>query len=66
MLIGKIVIRIDVFIDGKAGVYFKEHNVESLKQAINKFKEMKFDKKEIREHALQFDEELFRRKKKFY
>jgi hypothetical protein len=49
-------------IDGKTGVFFKEQTVESLKEAILKFETMKFDKKEIREHALEFDESVFQRK----
>ena len=55
---------LDTVIDGKTGVYFKEQNVESLKEAITKFEQMKFYKQEIREHALEFDEEVFRKKVK--
>ena len=36
--------------------------MESLKEAINKFEKMKFNKKEIREHALEFDEPVFQKK----
>ena len=53
---------LDTVIDGKTGVYFNEQTAESLKEAIIKFEKMKFDKQEIREHAMQFDEEVFRRK----
>ena len=35
---------LDTVIDGKTGVYFEEQTVESLKKAILKFENMKFDK----------------------
>lgn len=57
---------LDSVIDGKTGILFKEQTVESLKEAINKFETMKFDKEEIRKHALEFDESVFQEKiKKF-
>lgn len=57
---------LDTVIDGKTGVYFKEQTVESLKEAILKFENMNFNKEEIRKHALEFEEKVFREKiKKF-
>lgn len=57
---------LDSVINGKTGVFFEEQNVESLKEAINKFETMEFNKQEIRKHALQFDEKVFQEKiKKF-
>lgn len=53
---------LDSVIDGKTGVFFKEQTVESLKDAMLRFGQMQFDKKEIREHALEFDEEVFKNK----
>lgn len=53
---------LDSVIDGKTGIFFKEQTVESLKEAINKFETMKFDKEEIRKHALEFDESVFQEK----
>ena len=53
---------LDSVIDQKTGIFFKEQTVESLKQAIEKFETMKFNKKEIREHALRFDEKVFQEK----
>lgn len=53
---------LDSVIDGKTGVFFKEQTVESLKEAINKFETMKFEKEEIRKHALEFDESMFQEK----
>ena len=57
---------LDTVIDGKTGVYFEEQTVESLKKAILKFENMKFDKKEIRARALEFDESVFQKKIKKY
>ena len=53
---------LDTVIDGKTGVYFKEQTVDSLKDAIQKFEKMKFDKQEIRKHSLEFDESVFQRR----
>ena len=53
---------LDTVIDGKTGILFKEQTVESLKEAILKFETMTFDKQEIRKHALEFDEEAFKKK----
>jgi glycosyltransferase involved in cell wall biosynthesis len=53
---------LDSVIDGKTGVFFKEQTVESLKNAIEKFETMEFNKEEIREHALEFDEKVFQEK----
>ena len=53
---------LDTVIDGKTGVLFKEQTVESMKEAILKFETMKFDKQEIRKHALEFDEDVFKKK----
>ena len=57
---------LDTVINGKTGVYFKEQTVESLKEAIIKFEKMKFNKNEIRNHALEFDEKVFQNKIKEY
>jgi len=53
---------LDSVIPGKTGVFFKEQSVESLKNAILEFENMKFDKQMIREHALGFDESVFQSK----
>ncbi len=57
---------LDTVIDKKTGLLFKEQTVESLKQAILEFEKMKFDKTEIRKHALEFNEESFREKIKSF
>jgi glycosyltransferase involved in cell wall biosynthesis len=53
---------LDTVVDGETGVLFGEQTVEAVKEAILKIEGMKFEKDRIREHALQFDESVFRRK----
>ena len=53
---------LETVVEGKTGLFFYEQTVEALKEAINKFQEMKFDKSEIRGHAIIFDEEKFKEK----
>jgi len=53
---------LDSVIDGVTGLFFMEQNKESLKEAIIKFNEMKFDKKVIRKHAEKFDVNVFKQK----
>ena len=50
---------LDSVIEGKTGVFFYEQTSDSLKEAILKFEEMKFNKQEIRQHSLEFDESVF-------
>lgn len=53
---------LETVIDGVTGIYFEEQNVQSLKNAINKFEKTDFDKYHIRKHAEMFDEEIFKKK----
>lgn len=53
---------LETVIDGKTGVFFEEQSKESLIEAIKRFEKIKFDKVEIRNHSLQFDEEIFKKK----
>ena len=53
---------LDSTIDGKTGVFFEEQTVDSIKNAIQKFETMSFDKQQIRKHALEFDEPVFQEK----
>jgi glycosyltransferase involved in cell wall biosynthesis len=50
---------LETVIEGKTGVFFKEQTAQSLKDAILYFETLKFNPKEIREHALQFSKERF-------
>lgn len=53
---------LETVVEGKTGIFFKEQTKESLKEAMLKFKDMKFNKQEIRNHAEKFDEEIFKSK----
>lgn len=53
---------LETVINGKTGLFFKEQTKESLKNSILKFQNIKWDKHEIRKHALKFDEEIFKEK----
>lgn len=57
---------LETVIEGKTGIFFKEQTVDSLVEAIQRFENMSFDKKVLREHAEKFDDEVFKNKiKKF-
>lgn len=47
--------------DGETGIFFKEQTVEALTEAVKKFDEKLFDPQIIRNHALGFDKEVFKR-----
>lgn len=57
---------LETVINDVTGVLFKEQDIESLKDAIKKFEKLKFDKASLRNHAKNFDEDIFKLKiKKF-
>lgn len=53
---------LETVVDGKTGIFFDEQTVDKLKEALNKFESLNFDKRIIREHAEGFDEAIFKRK----
>ena len=57
---------LETVIDGKTGLFFEEQTVESLKEAVLRFQNMKFDKQEIRKHAEEFSIEVFESKMKSF
>ena len=57
---------LETVINEKTGIFFSNQNEKSLKDAVLDFNKMHFDKKEIREYALTFDEEIFKNKIKKY
>jgi glycosyltransferase involved in cell wall biosynthesis len=57
---------LETILENDTGVFFEEQTVNSVKDAINKFENIKFDKRKIRKHALEFDEEIFKSKIKKY
>lgn len=57
---------LETVIDGETGIFFEQQTVASLKDAILKFEMVEWNKENIREHALKFDEEIFKAKIKAY
>lgn len=52
---------LETVVDGKTGIFFQEQTPESLKKALRKRSTIRFNHKNIREHALQFTEEKFQK-----
>jgi glycosyltransferase involved in cell wall biosynthesis len=50
---------LETVVDGKTGILFGEQTTESLSKAIRTFESAKFDKKVLRDHALEFGESVF-------
>jgi len=48
--------------EGKTGMFFDQQTPESLSEAVKKFKSAEFDPRKIRQQALKFDKEIFKRK----
>ena len=53
---------LDTVIPGVSGEFFDAQSVESLVAALERFDASQYAPQVIREHALQFDSEVFRRK----
>ncbi|MFH1012822.1 MAG: glycosyltransferase, partial [Candidatus Peregrinibacteria bacterium] len=53
---------LDTMADGKTGVLFSEQTVESLSDAIRRSEKKEFDPRVLRQHAQQFDVEVFKKK----
>lgn len=53
---------LETVVENVTGIFFKEQTVNDLKEALQKFDKMKFDKSVIRKHAESFDEEIFKMK----
>ena len=53
---------LETVIDKQTGIFFNEQNVASLKGAVEKFKQHKFNHQAIREHAETFDRSVFNEK----
>jgi len=48
--------------EGETGVFFNEQTANSLVEAVKKFNPSKFNPKLIRQHALKFDKQIFKKK----
>ncbi len=57
---------LESIVPGKNGIFFNEQTPESLATAVKNFDPSSFDPKIIRQHALQFDTTIFKRKMKEY
>ncbi len=55
---------LETVLDGKTGVLFNEQSVASIKEAVDRFENMIFDHKAIRQHSLQFSKERFEKEMK--
>ncbi|MFH0886608.1 MAG: glycosyltransferase [bacterium] len=49
-------------VDNVTGIFFKDPNEGSLQEAISKCENTRFDSKKIRDHAMQFDVDIFKSK----
>ena len=55
---------LETVVEGKTGIFFERQTVESLIEAVNRFEKTKFDRGQIREHALGFNQDGFIRRLK--
>jgi glycosyltransferase involved in cell wall biosynthesis len=53
---------LETVVENETGVFFEEQTVDSLKDAVKRFENIKFNKQVIRKHAEEFDEEIFKDK----
>lgn len=53
---------LETVVDGITGLFFREQTKESLVDALKRFDSNSFDPHKIREHAKQFDKEVFKKR----
>ena len=53
---------LETVVEGVTGIFFHEQTIESLIAAVERLDAIQFDKDRIRQHALRFDEELFKQR----
>ena len=53
---------LETVVENETGIFFDTQNSDELIKAIHKFEKCKFNKQNIRNHALKFDEEVFKKK----
>lgn len=53
---------LEIIKEGISGIFFKEQTVDSLVEALKKFKNYSFEPQKIRQEALRFDKEIFKEK----
>jgi glycosyltransferase involved in cell wall biosynthesis len=52
---------LDTIIEGETGAFFREPTAKSLAETVRNFDHTKFDSVRIRQHALKFDTEVFKK-----
>ena len=52
----------DTVIDGVTGVFFEEQTTAALIKALEKFERSSFEPELVRQEALKFDKEIFKKK----
>jgi len=53
---------LETVVDGRTGIFFDEQSPVALEAVIRKFNPNDFDSQFIRQHALKFDKEIFKKK----
>ena len=53
---------LEYVIEGKTGLFFYEQTPEAIIKAVEKFQNMKFDHNQMRQNALLFDTEIFKKR----
>lgn len=53
---------LETVVENKTGIFFENQSSDSLIEAVKKFNKMKFDSEAIRNHALGFDKQIFKKK----
>lgn len=56
----------ETIIDKKTGIHFKKQNIKSIIDAIHEFEAIKFNPQQVREQALKFSQDTFKKKLKNY
>jgi glycosyltransferase involved in cell wall biosynthesis len=57
---------LETVVENETGIFFDEQTPEAIIEAIDRFDSKKFDSHKIREHALKFDTEVFKKNIKEY
>lgn len=52
---------LETIVDGKTGIFFNERTPESLIEAVNRFRKMKFNSEDCMNHAKKFSKERFKK-----
>ena len=53
---------LETVIDGETGIFFDRQTSQALSLAVKRFQFESFEKQRLRQHALKFDKEVFKRR----